>query len=175
MHSAPPVTYPMGRSHFQGFALLVLWLAGVAVLILWWQAAQSVDWRLWAMLAVMLALGLAAGLGWKNSPVGQLRWDGQEWCWESRGYQSGTPARQLTVAVDFQRFLLLRLENHDHATLWLWAGWSAMPERWLDLRRAVHSRRRPSASVGTMVPSDILASATVATDFSAEPSRRAGP
>lgn len=175
MHNAPPVTYPMGRSHFQGFALLSLWLFGMAVLVLWWWTAQRVDWRLWVMLTAVLTVGLATGVGWKNSPAGQLRWDGQDWCWESRGYQSGTPARHLAVALDLQRSLLLRLENHDHATLWLWASRSAMPERWLDLRRAVHSRRRRSAPAGTTVPSDILASAAVAADFSAEPPRRAGP
>jgi hypothetical protein len=175
MHSAPPVTYPMGRSHFQGFAQLGLWLAGVAVLALWWWTAQRVDWRLWVMLAAVLAVGLATGLAWKNSPAGQLRWDGRDWCWESRGYQSGTPARQLTVALDLQRSLLLRLENHDRATLWLWANRSAVPERWLDLRRAVHSRRRPSALPGTALASDILVGATVAADFSAEPPRRTGP
>ncbi len=176
MHNAPPVTYPMGRSHFQGFALLGLWLAGMAVLVWWWWwVVQSVDWRLWVMLAAVLTVGLSAGLGWKNSPAGQLRWDGQDWCWESRGYQSGTPARHLTVALDLQRSLLLRVENHDHATLWLWASRSAMPERWLDLRRAVHSRRRPSASTETTMPVNIFGSPAVAADFPAEPPRRAGP
>ncbi|MEO8023257.1 hypothetical protein [Polaromonas sp.] len=175
MHSAPPVTYPMGRSHFQGLALLALWVAGATALVLWWRIAQSVDWRLWVMLAGVLAFGLAAGRGWKNSPVGHLRWDGQDWCWESQGYRSGMPARHLTVALDLQRSLLLRLENHDHATLWLWASRSAMPERWLDLRCAVHSRRRPSASDGATMPADILAGVVVAADFSAEPPRRAAP
>lgn len=142
MHSAPPVIYPLGRSHFQGLALLGLWLAGVLVLALWWRAAPDAGWRGWAALAAALAAGGAAGLGWKNAPVGQLRWDGQVWRWESQGYQSGTPVRKLTVALDLQRSMLLRLENHDHATLWLWAGRSDRPERWLDLRRAVHSQRR---------------------------------
>ncbi len=144
MHSAPPVVYPLGRSPFQGWVLLGLWLAGLAVMTLWWIAAPRLDWRLWTALAVVLVAGVAAGLGWKNSPTGQLRWDGQVWRWESQGYQAGTPVRELLVALDFQRILLLRLENHDHATLWLWAGRKAMPERWLDLRRAVYSRRKAS-------------------------------
>lgn len=147
MHNAPPVTYPLGRSHFQGFAVLGLWLAGVGVLALWWRAAPAADWRLWTALAVVLAAGVAAGLAWAHSPVGQLRWDGQDWRWESRGYQSGTPVRDLAVALDLQRTMLLRLENQDHATLWLWAGRSAQPERWLDLRRAVHSQRGASSDL----------------------------
>ena len=142
MHNAPPVVYPLGRSHFQGYLLLGFWLAGLAVIALWWFAAPGLDWRLWIALAAVSAAGGAAGLGWKNSPVGQLRWDGQIWRWESQGYQTGTPVQALSVALDFQRILLLRLENHDHAILWLWAGKTAMPERWLDLRRAVYSRRK---------------------------------
>lgn len=140
MHNAPPVVYPLGRSYFQGFVLLGVWLAGLAVIALWWFAAPALDWRLWIALAAVLAAGVAAALGWKNSPVGQLRWDRQVWHWESQAYQAGTPVRALSVALDFQRILLLRLENHDHATLWLWASRQAMPERWLDLRRAVYSR-----------------------------------
>jgi hypothetical protein len=164
MHNAPPVTYPLGRSHFQGLALLGLWLAGVGVLTLWWRVAPVADWRLWTALAVVLAAGVAAGWAWLHSPVGQLCWDGQDWRWESQGYQAGTPVRDLVVALDLQRTLLLRLENQDHATLWLWAGRSTQPERWLDLRRAVHSQHRPSADP---VPWDASPSA-VLSDFPAQ-------
>ncbi|MDI1268435.1 MAG: hypothetical protein PSV40_04950 [Polaromonas sp.] len=164
MHNAPPVTYPLGRSHFQGVAVLGLWLAGAGVLALWWRAAPAADWRLWTALAAVLAAGVAAGWAWLHSPVGQLRWDGKDWRWESQGYQSGTPVRDLTVALDLQRTMLLRLENQDHATLWLWAGHSTQPERWLDLRRAVYSQHRPSPD---LVPWD--ASPPVAmSDFPAQ-------
>jgi hypothetical protein len=123
------------------------------------------------MLALVLAAGFAAGLGWKNAPVGQLRWDGQDWCWESRDYQLGMPARDIAVALDFQRFVLLRLKNHNHTTLWLWASRSAMPERWLDLRRAVHARRRPIAEPA---PGDSPVSSDVTGNVSANPLRRTG-
>ena len=166
MHNAPPVTYPLGRSHFQGFAVLGLWLAGVGVLALWWRAAPAADWRLWSALAVVLAAGVAAGWAWLHSPVGQLRWDGQDWRRESLGYQSGTPVRELVVALDFQRVMLLRLENQDHATLWLWAGRSAQPERWLDLRRAVHAQHSSSPD---MVSWDASAAVAVS-DFPAQSS-----
>lgn len=165
MHNAPPVTYPLGRSHFQGFALLGLWLAGVGVLALWWRAAPVADWRFWLALAVVLLAGVAAGLAWFHSPAGQLRWDGQDWRWESQSYQSGTPVRDLAVALDLQRIMLLRLENHDHATLWLWAGRSLQPERWLDLRRAVHSQHRPSPDMTRWDASP----AGVMADVSAQP------
>ncbi|MFI5444744.1 hypothetical protein [Polaromonas sp. UC242_47] len=168
MHNAPSVVYPLGRSRFQAGVLLGLWLSGVVVLILWWRSAPGWDWRLGLGLAAVVAAGAAAAWGWKNSPVGQLRWDGQVWSWESQGYQAGTAARELTVALDFQRILLLRLENHDHATLWLWADRRAMPERWLDLRRAVYSRRKvwPDAT-----PFDISLPAAVDTAAASSSSR----
>lgn len=142
MHNAPPVAYPLGRSHFQGAALVGLWLAGLLVTVGWWLAAPAFDWRHGIAMAAVVAVGTAAWLRWRNAPIGQLRWDGQVWLWESAAYPSGMPVRALSVALDLQRTLLLRLDNHDHASLWLWAHRAALPERWLDLRRAVYSRRK---------------------------------
>lgn len=164
MHNAPPVAYPLGRSHFQGVALAGLWLAGLLVTAGWWLAAPHFDWRLGIAMAAVAAAGFAAWLGWRNAPVGQLHWDGQVWRWESPGYQAGTPVLTLSVALDLQRTMLLRLDNHDKATLWLWAHRAAMPERWLDLRRAVYSRRKPWP---VALPPD-MQTPVAAADFSAE-------
>jgi hypothetical protein len=142
MYNAPPVAYPLGRSHFQGMALAALWLSGLLVIALWWMVAPGFDWRIGVALAAVAAAGVTAWLGWRSAPVGQLHWDGQVWRWESQGYQTGTPVLALSVMLDLQRTLLIRLDNHDHASLWLWAHRSAFPERWLDLRRAVYSRRK---------------------------------
>lgn len=139
MHSAPPVVYPLGRSSFYGLSLLGFWFAGAWVLALWWRTAQDVGWRLWGALAALMFAGLAAGWGWKNSPIGQLHWDGQVWQWEGQSGRSAETLLQLAVVLDFQRTMLLRLENQDQARLWLWASRDVMPEKWLDLRRAVHS------------------------------------
>ena len=97
------------------------------------------DWRLFLAVTAMILAGWAAYSGWKNSPVGQLAWDGQFWRWEGPGYQAGVAEQKLSVVVDFQNLLLLRLENPAHAQLWLWAERHVLPERWLDLRRAVYS------------------------------------
>jgi hypothetical protein len=142
MHNAPPVAYPLGRSHFQGWALAGFWLAGLLVTLGWWLVAPGFDWRIVTVIAAVGAAGVAAWLGWRSAPVGQLHWDGQVWRWESPGYQAGTPVLDLSVALDLQRILLIRLDNHDHASMWLWAHRSAFPERWMDLRRAVYSRRK---------------------------------
>jgi hypothetical protein len=142
MHNAPPVAYPLGRSRFQGATLAVIWLAGMLVTMAWWLTAPGFDWRIGMAMAAVVIAGMTAWLGWRGAPVGRLHWDGQLWRWESPGYQSGTPARSLSVALDLQRVMLIRLDNHDHASLWLWVHRTALPERWLDLRRAVYSRRK---------------------------------
>lgn len=148
MHNAPPVVYPLGRSSFQARLLMGVWLAGVAVSVLCAFLAPALGWRLWLMAFAVLAVGGAAAWDWKKSPLGQLHWDARGWHWESLAYQSGTPVGRLSVVLDFQRVLLLRLENQDHARLWLWAERKALPERWLDLRRAVYAHQRLSPLSG---------------------------
>ena len=141
------MVYPLGRSPFLGGLLLVLWLAGLVSVLLWWNVTCQFDWRmLLAGFSVLLA-GLAARTTWDNLPGGQLAWDGDVWRWESPGYQTGAGEHALSVIADFQQRLLLRLENQAGASLWLWVEQYAMPERWLDLRRAVYSPHKSHASL----------------------------
>lgn len=152
-HNAPPVVYPLGRSRFLGGLLLVLWLAGLLVLLLWFYVTRQLDWRMVLALATVLGAGMAARTGWNNAPAGQLAWNGEVWRWESSSYQTGIAEYELVVIADFQHRLLLRLENQAHAWLWLWVERKALPERWLDLRRAVYS---PYKSSATSRPHDLL-------------------
>lgn len=110
----------------------------------WNELARLSGWPLAAGLAAVLAAGMLAGASWKNSPRGQLAWDGVVWRWASASYQTGLAEYELSVIADTQRCLLLRLENQAGASLWLWAQQQAAPARWLDLRRAVYSPRRAS-------------------------------
>lgn len=114
-------------------------------MFLWWHATRQLNWQIaLAFLAVLLA-GIAARISWIHLPGGQLEWDGDVWRWESANYQAGAAEHELTVIADFQRNLLLRLENQARASLWLWVEQGAMPERWLELRRAVYSpHKQPS-------------------------------
>jgi toxin CptA len=147
LHNAPPVVYPLGRSHFLGALLLGLWLCGLLAILLWHlQGAGQFDWRFVLMVGSVLGVGVAACTAWRYAPVGRLAWDGQVWLWESPLYQAGAVEYQLCVLADFQRLLLLRLESPGHARLWLWVERRAMPERWLDLRRAVYSPRKSPLS-----------------------------
>ena len=141
-HSAPPVVYPLGRSRSQAFFLLGLWLAGVLLALSWFLTIPQLDWRLALVCVCSLIGGWAALSHWHSAPVGQLGWDGQNWRWESSGYQTGIAEQQLFILADFQHLMLLRIENQAHASLWLWMERRAMPERWLDLRRAAYSPQR---------------------------------
>jgi len=146
-HNAPPVVYPLGRSRFLGSLLLALWLAGLVSALLWWNATRPADWRMLLIFLSAPVAGLAARTAWKNLPAGQLAWDGDAWHWESSGYQTGRGEHALSVVADFQQRLLLRLENPAGASLWLWVEKKALPERWLDLRRAVYSPHKSRVSL----------------------------
>jgi toxin CptA len=149
-HNAPPVVYPLGRSRFLGVFLLGLWLCGLLLTLLWFlQGGRPLDWRMALALAVVVGAGVAARIGWQNAPAGRLSWDGEVWRWESPGYQAGIAEYELSVLADFQHALLLRLENPAHARLWLWMERRGMPERWLDLRRAVYSPHKSPAAPWT--------------------------
>jgi toxin CptA len=134
--------------------LLGLWLSGPFLAVLWYfQGNRQLDWRIGLAIASALGAGVAAHMGWRNSPAGHLVWDGEIWRWERPGYQAGVAEYELSVLADLQRYLLLRLENPARARLWLWVERSVMPERWLDLRRAVYS---PHKSSSTLSPHDSL-------------------
>lgn len=96
-----------------------------------------------AFFAVVFA-GLAVRSALKSLPTGQLVWDGNAWRWESAGYQTGIAEYDISVIADLQSRLLLRLENPASASLWLWLERGSLPERWLDLRRAIYATRRAS-------------------------------
>lgn len=141
-HNAPSVVYPLGHSRFHGYFLLCLWLTGSLLTLLWIYGSHAFDWRVYLALTTVMLAGAVAYKGWKSTPVGQLTWDGQCWRWEGTGYLTGVTEQKLTVIVDFQSLLLLRLENPAYAHLWLWAERRVLPERWLDLRRAVYAPHR---------------------------------
>ena len=143
------MNYPLGRSYRQVTVLLGVWLAAVLLVSVWILVSQHVGWQQLARVVAVIGVGLAAYDGWKNSPVGQLAWDGQVCYWEGLGYQSGVVEYQLLVAADFKSVMLLRIENQAHAKLW--AEHRAFPACWLDLRRAVYSLHR--ASHGAVSPS----------------------
>jgi toxin CptA len=141
MHSAPSVSYPVGRSRFLGRVLAVLWLVGVAVMVIAWQRASLNDFRAAIVSAAWGLAGLMACRFWVAMPQGELRWDGHAWSVPGASIAPGG----MCVRLDWQRHLLVRLQCVDTAHRWLWLSASAHPARWNDLRRAVYSRAMTDA------------------------------
>jgi len=155
----------VGRSYFLGGLLLVAWLAGLLSVLLWCYLTWQSGWRLTLGLLVVLGAGVAVRTGWNKTVSGQLTWNSEVWCWESASSPTERCEHELSVIADFQNRLLLHLENQAGVSLWLLVEQSALPERWLDLRRAVYSPHRssgglPSHDVLSVSPS--LPSAAVA-------------
>ena len=141
MHSAPSVSYPVGRSRFAAGLLLGGWLLGVAAVGLWSSQVRAPGWQLGASLVVVLLTGLCAAWNWLRAFQGVLSWDGQGWSWSACAQaEEGMPE----VGLDLQRWLLLRWSGAA-ASRWLWLERARHPERWEDLRRAVYSRAKPQA------------------------------
>jgi len=140
MHSAPSVTYPVGRCALVTRVYLIFIMLTSAIGLLWtlyqpWHHAMAV--------AVLVLMG-GAYLGWK-----QIRWHGllrwQDEAWELRPSKANTLAShgEVRICLDLQHVLLLRFKPL-HANVmteqWLWLERQAQANDWLDLRRAVYAR-----------------------------------
>ena len=140
MHSAPAVSFPVGRSRFQGWLVGLTGLTGAVGGLLWRYQAEPAGWRQWLFaLTLLCACALAAG-AWFRSPRGHLRWDGQAWSWTSAERSVGGV---LTVHLDLQFFLLLSLRLDAGSRIWFWPERGAELTAWNALRRAVFSRAAP--------------------------------
>ena len=137
MHSAPSVSYPVGRSRFAGGLLAAAWLLGAAAGLAWTLATPVPGWRQLLAACVLAACGCAALAGWLRSPAGTLAWDGGAWRWDQpAGGEAGRPE----LALDLQARMLLRWVPAQGRTRWLWVERDAAMSHWDALRRAVYSR-----------------------------------
>lgn len=143
MHSAPAVSYPVGRSRFQGWLLAATALLGVLAGLLWCDASGRPGWRQGLYALALLAAGGAAFHAWRRTPPGLLRWEGQCWHWRT---EAASVSGVLLPHLDFQFCLLLSLRTDAGARLWLWPERQLDRPQWHALRCAVFSRRRTEAT-----------------------------
>ena len=136
MHSAPAVSYPVGRSRFQGWLLLLTSLAGMLVGLIWFRQSDLAGWRQGLYAATLLGTCVIALQAWRRSPCGSLRWDGQAWSWTERDV---SVCAVVHVHLDLQFFLLLSLNTDAGRWIWLWPERRTAATRWNALRRAVFS------------------------------------
>lgn len=141
--AAPAVVFPVARSRWHLRLVVLLSLLGLAAV-----TAIAIDQRLPGMPLVLLGCVVFASCGtalwtWQQSPVGYLRWDGQEWFWSGFG-DARRPCR-VVLRLDAQYCMLLSLHAHGHGDgrlrTWLWLDTIPGPAnaQWLALRRAVLS------------------------------------
>jgi toxin CptA len=141
MHSAPSVSYPVGRSRLLGRGLAALWLGGLVAMVVAWQRVSLEDSQVAVAGAVWSLAGLMAWRSWRAMPQGELCWDGHGWAGPGA---SSSPAA-VRVHLDLHRHLLVHLQGNGAAGQWLWLSADARPARWNDLRRAVYSRAMTDA------------------------------
>ena len=141
MRNAPSVSFPVGRSRFEGRLLLAVGLAGGAALGLWQvQAAVPMGWGAASLMLWLMGAGLA-WRRWRATPAGRLHWREGGWFFEasdSASLEDPRPLARLRVALDLQQVLLL--EAPGGMPRWLWLARADDPVHWQALRHAVHAR-----------------------------------
>ncbi|QHI98041.1 hypothetical protein GT347_08560 [Xylophilus rhododendri] len=139
MHSAASVAYPVRRSRRAGWLLAAL--CGLGVLpVAWWMVAVPAPGLLRLALAGWTLGAIAAAcIGWWRTAALLLVWDGQAW---SLSEDDGPHDRWLvadgclSVALDLQSLMLLRLAPQGGRARWLFVDRSAVAARWHGLRCA---------------------------------------
>ena len=147
MHSAPAVSFPVGRSRFQVMFLALTWLLGMASCVYWTTDVQAPGWRQVIPFAVLVVGGLCALWQLKHSPHGELKWEGRHWLLQVAPKRPMTTPPQaqegdVVLHLDLQFFMLLGFQDLASRTTWLWLDRGVSQTRWLALRRAVHGRVR---------------------------------
>ena len=150
MHSAPSVSFPVGRSLLARRLLWTTWGLGAAAFATWCIQFGGEPWRT-ALLALVLA-GSAAGAS-RAARLGEgvsLQWDGLHWSCAGGNADLGdaTPV----IHLDLQSLMLVRLHQPGRGAAWLWLERPAFPSRWLDLRRALHAAAPSQGASGAAVP-----------------------
>ncbi|MBG9387887.1 hypothetical protein [Caenimonas aquaedulcis] len=142
MHSAPSVSYPVGRSLFAAALMSCVWLAAAGVGMLWIWQMPIPGWRAGAMAAALVGSGGFAAWSWLQAPAGELSWDGRDWAWQAG---ANAVTGRVAAILDLQGVMLLHWRAPTGPE-WLWVESRRRESAWRDLRRAVYSRARPEAS-----------------------------
>jgi len=142
MHRAPAVSFSVGRSRWHLGCVGLLGAASLITSLVFVLNASDWGGRSEAVLVAALVASMLAVRGWQQSPLGQLRWDGQQWLWS--GF-TRTQACRLSLLVDLQHLVLVRLTGEDQSPVWLWLEATPGNLHWMPLRRAIVSSLRDGA------------------------------
>lgn len=133
MHHPPPISVTVRRAAWHKYVLLALWLLGVAASWAFVVQQTSGGQRFVVPVSCVVA-GVLAWHGWTSSVTGRLQWNGEHWYWT---HFDGSPVGLLSILLDFQRFVLVRLVSEKGDSVWLWLHSAQVDAPWLALRRAL--------------------------------------
>lgn len=145
MHSAPSVSYPVGRCRFAARLYAATWLVAAGTCAAWTALSPRAGTAHALAALTTVVLGVWLTVAWRRGPVGDLAWDGAGWQW--RG-QAGRPS----VRLDLQGCLLLEWRGTEGGHAWMWLDQHRAGDRWMALRRAVYSPARTEASPQAQAP-----------------------
>nr|WP_295773047.1 hypothetical protein [Rhodoferax sp.] len=122
---------------------MAMGLLALVTLAVFAQGQTPLDARALVLAIACVVTTCIAFIGWKKSPQGSLRWDGQHWYWS--GLNAGS-ACQLSTLMDFQSAVVVLIKPEVHAPFSLWLEEAASDTSWRPLRRAIISSQTASDS-----------------------------
>ncbi len=147
MHTAPTVTYPVGRSRARSVAFSGVWLLALA-LTLGFVVEDGASLR--ALFLAVAALS-AYGMAWRRHrevEAGRLAWDGVTWWWEPTvGHRI---EGRVVPCLDVQSVVLVHFAASAGQGRWLWLEQSAAPLVWGRLRCALMQPPARQDAAGAM-------------------------
>lgn len=154
MRKAPSVSYPLGPSVWARWPVGALVLAWAAGLVIW--AASDGAWpeSAWWWTSVLAGVALLAwhGRAARTPWRGFLVWSAGDGAWRLEPEVRPTaraparPLREVQLALDAQRVMLLRLVPTQGMARWVAVERAQAPAHWDDLRRAVVAARGNAAA-----------------------------
>lgn len=172
MHLPPAAQWQLGRGRVH--AAMLIAAAALQFLLLFFLGTHVAPAAWWGLLALASALLLHAGARWWKSPVGVLRWTGQEWQLLQGQQAPSAQVCTLRRVLDFETVVLVCVcpESGKCTCRWLWLelGMRNLPP-WMALRRALIASTNATVEAGgwgagsqgiaTISPSNYLSGAQV--------------
>jgi hypothetical protein len=134
MHAPPPVRVTLGFDRAWSWGCATLGTAAAANIAAWIEPSP------WVVLpAAVTGALMALTVVRVRRATGALAWDGQAWQWEPAGAEALPGA--VAVAIDLDRWMLLRFTPERGARRWLPLARAAHAPSWSPLRAALFSAR----------------------------------
>ena len=149
MHSAPSVSFPVGRSRFAARPVWAAWGLGMALLAAWSFQFDGARWRTALLASAVLLAAEAARRAARLGEGMRLEWNGRHWSCDGAVRLGSAVA---TVHLDLQSLMLVRVDEVGRGAAWLWVERASFPQRWLDLRRALHASAGARQAKDEVVP-----------------------